>query len=160
MVFSEWDQKIKAFSAERTDDSFTEAVSLGTSRWRFEYTQSHVCNGLVKVGRENAIAIMDEKTVAMVRGDGFSQLLQCPRCSGVGCYITMHNPTGMVFDNDQDVEQPKRCRHDDAEVTGQYGCRMIVNKGGPALITTWLSARVFGHVLAYRTGRNPDPQLE
>jgi len=103
---------------------------------------------------------MDEKMIAMVRGDGFSQLLQCPRCSGVGCHIAVHNPPGLVFDNDQDVEQPKRRRHDDTKVTGQYGCRMIANKGGPALITTGLSARVFGHVLAYRAGRNLDPQLE
>ena len=74
MVFRQRDEEVKAFSAERTDDPFTEAVSLGTSRWRFEYTQSHVFNGLVELGRENAIAVMDEKTVAMVRGNGFSQL--------------------------------------------------------------------------------------
>ena len=82
-----------------TDDPFTEAVSLETSRWRFEYTQSPVCNGSVELGRENTIAVMDEKTVVMVRGDGFSQLLQCPRCSGVGCHIAVHNPSGLVFDN-------------------------------------------------------------
>ncbi|MEN8809238.1 MAG: hypothetical protein ABF291_17300, partial [Desulfobacterales bacterium] len=61
---------------------------------------SHVCNGLVKLGREYAIAIMDEKAVAMIRGDGFSQLLECPRYSGVGCRIAVHNPSGLVFDND------------------------------------------------------------
>jgi hypothetical protein len=55
---------------------------------------------LVKLERENAIAVMDEKTVAMVRGDGFSQLLECPRYSGVGCHIAVHNPSGLVFDND------------------------------------------------------------
>ena len=75
MVFRQWNEEVKAFSAERTDDPFTEAISLGTSRWRFEYTQSHVCNGFLELWRENAIAVMDEKTVAMVRGDGFSQLL-------------------------------------------------------------------------------------
>ena len=99
MVFRQWNQEVKAFSAERTDDPFTEAVGLGTSRWRFEYTRSHVCNGLVELGRENAIAVMDEKTVAMVRGDGFSQLLECPRCSGVGCHIAVHKPPGLVFYN-------------------------------------------------------------
>jgi len=67
VVFSQWDQGDQAFSAECADDPFTDAGSLGTSRWRFEYTQSHVCNGSVELRRENAIAIMDEKTVAMVR---------------------------------------------------------------------------------------------
>ena len=66
MVFRQWNEEVKAFSAERTDEPFTEAISLGTSRWRFEYTQPHVCNGSVELWRENAIAVMDEKTVAMV----------------------------------------------------------------------------------------------
>jgi hypothetical protein len=43
---------------------------------------------------------MDEKTVAMVRGNGFSQLLECQRCSGVGCHIAVHNRLAIVFDND------------------------------------------------------------
>ena len=91
VVFRQRNQEIQTFSTERTDDPLAEAVSLGTSRWRFDYTQSHVCNGFVELRRENAIAVMDEKTVAMVRGDGFSQLLQCPRRSGVGCHIAVHN---------------------------------------------------------------------
>jgi len=103
---------------------------------------------------------MDEKTVAMVRGDGFSQLLECPHCSGVGCHIAVHNPPGLVFDNDQYVEQPQCCRHNDSEITGQYGRRMVAHKGGPALIATGLSVRAFGHLLAYRTGRNLDPELQ
>jgi hypothetical protein len=82
--------------------------------------------------RENAVAVMDEKTVAMVRGDGFPQLLQCPRCGGVDCHIAMHDPSGLMFDNNQDVEQPKRCCHDDTEVTGQNRCCMVSNKGRPA----------------------------
>jgi len=85
------------------------------------------------------MCVMDEKTVVMVRGDGFSHLLQCPRCSGVGCHIAVHNPSGLVFDNHEYVEQPKRCRHDNTEVTGQYRRRMIANKDGPALIATRLS---------------------
>jgi len=63
----------------------------------------------------------------------------------------MHNASGVVFDNNQYVEQPKRCRHDNTEVTGHYGRRMISNKGGPALIATWLFVRMFGYVLSYRT---------
>ena len=42
---------------------------------------------------------MDEKTVAMIRGDGFSQLLQCPCSRGMDCHIAVHNPLGLVFDN-------------------------------------------------------------
>ena len=63
-----------------------------------------MCNGSVELGRENAIAVMDKKAAAMVGWDGFAELLQCPRCCGVGCYIAVHNPSRLVFDNDQDVE--------------------------------------------------------
>jgi hypothetical protein len=74
---------------------------------------------LVELGREDAIAIMDEKTVAMVRRDSFTQLLQCPCCCGVGCHIAMHNASGLVFDDNQNVKQSKRCRYNDTEVTSQ-----------------------------------------
>ena len=30
----------------------------------------------------------------------------------------MHNAPGLVFDSDQDVEQPICCHHDDTEITG------------------------------------------
>ena len=75
MVFRQRDEEVKAFSAERTDDPFTKAVGLGTSRRCPEYSKTHVSNGSVELWRENAIAVMDKKTVAMVRGNGFTQLL-------------------------------------------------------------------------------------
>ncbi len=130
LVFRQWNEEVEAFSAERTDHTFTDTVSLGASRRCSEYSQPQVRHRLVELGREDAIAIMDEKTVAMVRRDGFPQLLECPRrrC-GVGCHITIHNPSCLVFDNDQYVEQPKRCCNDNTKVAGQYGCRMVVNKG-------------------------------
>jgi hypothetical protein len=58
----------------------------------------------------------------------------------------------MVFDNEQEVEQLECCRHDDAEVTGQYGLRMVANNGGPALFAAGLSVRAFGHALAHVRG--------
>ena len=54
---------------------------------------------------------MAEKTVAMVRGEDFEELLECPRRCWMGCNTAMDNPPGFMFDNDQDVEQPECCRH-------------------------------------------------
>ena len=65
-------------------------------------------NRLVELGREDAIAIMDEKTIVMVRGNGFPQLLECPCRCRVGCHIAVQNPSGPVFDNDQDVALPDK----------------------------------------------------
>jgi len=71
-------------------------ISLRTSRRRPEHAQPHMRNGLVELWRENAIAIMNEKTVAMVRRDGFPQLLSHYNAQSVGS----------VFDNDQYLARP------------------------------------------------------
>jgi hypothetical protein len=41
----------------------------------------------------------------------------------------MQNPTRMMFDYDQYIEQPKVCCHDITEVAGEDRCCMIANKG-------------------------------
>jgi hypothetical protein len=71
---------------------------------------SRARNRLVKLGRENAIAIMDEKAVTVVGRDGFAQLLQSPGSRGVDCDITVHNPPGLMFDDYQDIEQSECCK--------------------------------------------------
>ena len=151
LIFRQWDEEVEAFSAERADHAFTEAVCLRASRWCPEYSQSHVRDRSVELGRKDSIVIVDEETVTMVRRDGFPQLLQRPGRCWVGCHITMHNPSGLVFDNDQYVEHAKRCGDDDTEVTGQYGCRMVAKERRPALVSSRLSPRAFGHALSYRT---------
>ena len=78
MAVRQCNHEVKAFPAERADDTLAEAVGLRTS-WRCpEYSQSHGHQRLTEFGRKNAIAIMNEKSVAVVRGDGLSQLLACP----------------------------------------------------------------------------------
>jgi hypothetical protein len=75
MALRQWDHEVKAFPAERADDTLTEAVGLRTS-WRCpEYSQSQVSNRFIELRRKNAIAIVDEKPVAVIRWDGFSKLL-------------------------------------------------------------------------------------
>jgi hypothetical protein len=64
--FCQRNEKVKAFSAERTDHPFTEAVSLWISRRCSEDSKPHVSHGPVELRRENAIADMDEKTVGDV----------------------------------------------------------------------------------------------
>jgi len=67
VIFRQWNEKIEAFSAERTNHTFTVAVSFGAPIRCPQHTQSHVSNRLVELRRENAVAIMDKKTVAMAR---------------------------------------------------------------------------------------------
>jgi hypothetical protein len=78
VVLRQWDEKVEAFPAKRTYDTFTETVSFGASIRCPQYSQPHVSNRLVELRREDAIAIMDKKTVAMPRRYRLSKLLQCP----------------------------------------------------------------------------------
>jgi hypothetical protein len=82
---------------------------------------SHVRNRLVKLGRENAITIMNEETITMIGRYGLAQLLQCPGSRRMLCDITMHNSPCLVLDYYQDIEQPECCADDDTEITGQNG---------------------------------------
>jgi len=56
------------------------------------------------MGREDAVAIMDEETVTVVGRYRFSQLLQDPGGGWVICEISMHDPPGLMFNDNQDVE--------------------------------------------------------
>ncbi|HSB02138.1 MAG TPA: hypothetical protein VLE49_15925 [Anaerolineales bacterium] len=56
------------------------------------------------MGREDAVAIMDEETVTVVGRDRFSQLLQGPSGGGVSWDITMHDPPDLMFNDNQDIE--------------------------------------------------------
>lgn len=100
VIFSQRDEKVQALSAKCANYSFTDAVGYRASIRCPEYSKTHMCNGTVELQRKNTIAIVDEKTVAMIRGYGFPQLLECPHCRRVGCYIAVHNPPCLVFDND------------------------------------------------------------
>ena len=78
MIFRQWDEKVEAFPAERTNHTFAEAVSFGASIRRPQYSQSHACNRLIELRREDAVSVMDKKIIAMVRRYRFSKLLLCP----------------------------------------------------------------------------------
>lgn len=66
VVFRQRDEKVEAFPAERTNDTFTEAVRFGALIRRLQYPQPHVSHRLIKLGREDGIPIMEKKTVGMV----------------------------------------------------------------------------------------------
>src|SRR4029453_19214348 len=76
---------------------------------------------------------MDQKTVAMVRRQRFTQLLDRPWNRGMRRHISIQNPASRMFHDHKDIEETKGRRHHHAEVTGDDGLGMIPNKGPPAL---------------------------
>jgi hypothetical protein len=82
---------------------------------------------------ENAVAVMQQKTVTMVNRDGFTQLLQRPVRRRVCCHIAMHNTAGRMFHQDKDVEHVKGGRDHHAKVAGDDGLGIVVDKRPPTL---------------------------
>ncbi len=160
VVFRQWDETVEAFPAERTDDTFTEAVSFGAPIWGPQDSQSHVSNRLIELGREDAIAIMDKKTVVMVRGYCLSKLLLGPCGRWVIRDMDVQQLSCAEFYDDQHIKTLERRGDHSQEITGHDRLGVISHESGPALIATRLSPRVFRHVLSYHTGRYLDPELE
>jgi hypothetical protein len=67
-----------------------------------------VRNRLIELSREDAIAIMDEKTVVVVRGYGFSKLLLGPCCRWVIRDLNVQQLSCSEFHEDQDIETLER----------------------------------------------------
>jgi hypothetical protein len=78
MVYSQWNHKVQTFPPQRADEPLAEGIGLRALRWRFEDSQAQVTNTLVKLRGENAVPVVQEKTVAMMRRDRFAQLLERP----------------------------------------------------------------------------------
>ena len=73
--FQKWNQVIQTFPLQCVQEPLAKGIRLGTLPWRFQDPQSHVAYVLVELMRENAIAVMDQEAVGVVRWDCFVQLL-------------------------------------------------------------------------------------
>ena len=133
MVCRQRDNEIQAFAPQRADESLTECIGLGTLGRRFEDPESKVLYAAVKWRREDAIAIMEEKAIGMIRWDGFAQLLQGPGGGGMRGHIDVQNPACGMFYEHNHVEQAKGGSDHHTEVTRDDGLGMIAHKGLPAL---------------------------
>ena len=117
---------------------------------------------LVKLLREDAIAVMYQASVAMVHGDRLTELLQRPGGRGMCRHIDVEDATGGVFHEHKDVKKPKG-RRDHAKITGDDRLGMVAPKGLPAWAAVRfprLWSRRFGMYLRTVLGDTLQTQLE
>jgi hypothetical protein len=69
VVLGKRDQKVQALPPERAQESLTQGIGLGTPHGGFEDPQPQMLHMLVKLVREDTIAVMDEKARGMVGRD-------------------------------------------------------------------------------------------
>src|SRR5262249_21276708 len=103
----------------------------------------------VELRGENAVAVVQEKAVAVVSWYRFAQLLQGPLRRGMRRDIGMQNAAGRMFHHDQDIEEAKGGCDDHTEVTRDDRLGMIADKGAPGLrghALAWPSVETLRHV--------------
>ena len=117
MGFSQGNQPIEALSASGPDEPFANRVGRRTSRRRFQYFAPEFRDRLVEVCGKNAIAIMQQVFVPLLRSNRLTQLLQRPSRSRVRGYIAMDQSAAAVLDHDEHVQLAKRCSDSDEEIS-------------------------------------------
>jgi hypothetical protein len=128
-----------------------------------QYTQAQVAYAPVQDLGEDAIAVMDEEPVAMVHGNGFTQLLQGPCRRGMRHYIDVQKSAAGMFDDHKDIEEAEGCRDGDTKVAGHDRLGMIPDEGRPSLgwyALAGASVWALGHILTYGSRRDAQAQLE
>src|SRR5713226_6884397 len=78
---------------------------------------------------------MEHKAVGVVGWDGLAQLLEGPSGGRMGRHVEMNNAARGMFHDHDHIQQPERRRHHDAEVTGDAGRGVILEKRCPTLIS-------------------------
>jgi len=131
MLLGQGDYPIEAFPPECPDEPFAERVGLWALHGCFDHCKAQVLYRSVESAGEDGVAVMDDKTVRVIRGEGLTQLLEGPSGGRMSCRVEVNNAARRVFHDHQHIKQPERRRRHHAEVTGDDGRGVILEKGGP-----------------------------
>src|ERR1043166_5687797 len=133
MVRVQRNNKAKPPPPQRADKPLTQRIRLRTLWGCFQHRESQVSYALVKRLREDAVAVTQEKAVAVVSRYRLTQRLQRPRRRRMHHNIGVQHAAGRMFHHDKHVEEAQGGRDDHAEVTRDDRLGMIADKGTPAL---------------------------
>ena len=95
---------------------------------------------------------MDQEPIGVIRGNGFTQLLQRPLRRRMRGHIDMQQAAAYVFNDHKHLEDAEGRGDSDTEVTHHDRLSMVTQKGRPALglnTSTWTRIEMFWHVLSY-----------
>jgi len=141
MALAERDQIVEALAAYRADQALAERVCARRPDRRFQRPDAHRLDRIVDVPREDGVAIVDEPAIAVVTGDGLSELLESPLRCGMLRDVEMQQTPAAELHDDEHVQDLEAGGHDREEVAGNNGLSMVADKGGPALIGLSVSGR-------------------
>jgi hypothetical protein len=155
VILGQWNHVIQTFPPERAQQSLTQCVRLRTLRGRFQDLQPQVPYALVEVLGEDAVPVMEEEAVAMIRWNRFAELLERPWRRGMRSHMDMQDATTRMFHHDKDIQEAKSHCDRDTEIARHDRLSMVAHKGLPALdLSTfaWTPGTVLWHVLPHGAG--------
>ena len=128
MPFIQWDQVVQGLSPDRTVHSLANRIGLWAPIRCLQYAHTQADYRLIQLLGEDSISVVNEKTIAVVRWNGFSQLLERPLSRRVLSDIDMNDaPRTMLYHN-QHVQQSKCSRYGHKEITGDDDLSVVPHK--------------------------------
>jgi len=120
---------VEKLSSQCFQQSLTDRVCLGSSIRCLQNAQAQVSNGFVECLREDAVAIVDEEPIFVLRWDRFSKLLERPLSGRMRGHVAVQDLSRSVLHHNQYVEHSKRRGHRDAKVASDDGLGMVAKSG-------------------------------
>src|SRR5499427_8838539 len=129
--FVEWNHKIETFSTGTADQALAKCIRLGRLIRSLQHSQPKRLQRLIQVLRIDTVTIMDKESVSFVTANAFSELLKRPLGRRMLSDVKVKDAPGVEFHDHEHVDQPERCCHNDKEVGGEDGLRVIAHESHP-----------------------------
>ena len=152
--FVEWNHKIETFSTCTADQALAKCIRLGRLIRSLQHSQPKRLQRLIQVLRIDTVTIMDNESVSFVTANAFSELLKRPLGRRMLSDVKVKDAPGVEFHDHEHVDQPERCCHNDKEVGGDDGLRVIAHESHPALGRVRRTPRGLRNIASNRPRRN------
>src|SRR5215471_12639973 len=131
--FVEWNHKNETFSTCTADQALAKCIRLGRLIRSPQHSQPKRLQRLIQVLRIDTVTIMDNESVSFLTANGFSELLKRPLGRRMLSDVKVKDTPRVEFHDHEHVDQPESCCHNDKEVGGDDGLRVIAHESHPAL---------------------------
>ena len=129
MVLGQRYHPIETFPSKGPDEPFAERIRLRAPYGRCDDLKAEVGERLIESGGEDGVVVMEDKPVGMVRRYSLAQLLEGPGCTGMSRRIDVNHSASGMFHHHKHIKNSESGGGDDAEVAGDNGLGVILEKG-------------------------------
>src|SRR5215813_941095 len=155
--FVEHEHVVQALPPNRTNDTLDVGPLPEGSRGAQHFVDTQASHLSPEGIAEDSIAVAQQVTWKLVKGERFSQLLSGPLRGWVGSHIAVDNATAVVGRHQKHVKNLEANGRHSKEVDGHQLLQVILQEGAPSLRRRFAAAH---HVFAYAGLADVDTELE